>query len=171
VSYLYVEDSSRDQQKMRSYFDIVYRVGALISVIALLYTLQFSYSQRVHQEKGQITAELEQGMIDIQKLFLDPTWHDDLQLLYYEMHPNLSLPRVPDHPLTQPEYIVANVIFRRIETILHFLEITSNEKERRKEKYFRSWKSWFQSARLRKIWSESQHQYSQAMQDVMRRFT
>lgn len=172
ITYLYWE-TKLHESRMERYFEVARSVATLVSVLTSIYLIQFYFSQAAQQEKLRINADLEQRSVDIQKLFLDPFWHKDLTQLYLEMNPLLSrteeqpIQGDPDHdnPIRQSEYIVGNIILRKMETVLAYLGEQSNQPGFLEWK--RQWQTWMSSSRLRKIWEMSQDQYSSTMKQFV----
>lgn len=157
VTYLYWETKVGQIHGLERYINIVYRVSTLMSILVAIYVIQFNFSQSRREEKSRIQAELQQGTIDIQKLFLDPALSNDLHPLYLEMNPQLT----NQNDVTQKEYIVANIIFRRIEQII---DVSGPNIQ---EQFLRLWAAWFSSPKIRKVWDMCRHNYSSGMQSLV----
>jgi hypothetical protein len=123
ISFLYWEESSSSQSKMRSYLDVVYRVATVVGILSAIYMIQFSYAATLHEDERNVKVDVEQGMVEIQKIFLNPATAMELSPLYAEMNPGFFPSQRSESmsPLTQAEYAVGNIIFRKVETVLNYL--------------------------------------------------
>jgi hypothetical protein len=164
ISFLYWEESSSSQSKMRSYLDVVYRVATVVGILSAIYMIQFSYAATVHEDERNVKVDVEQGMVEIQKIFLNPATAMELSPLYAEMNPGFFPSQRSESmsPLTQAECAVGNIIFRKVETVLNYLGEKVDQPG--SQEWLRVWRVWFQSKRLCEIWRRSAKQYSSQMQ-------
>src|SRR5437764_2456509 len=122
ITYFYWETKLGAIKGLARYVEIIERVATLVSILVGIYMIQFYFSQAAKQERHRIAADLQQGTVEIQKLFLDPHWYMELQPLYMEMHPmlaeNSKNPPSSSDAILPSEYMVGNIIFRRMEAVL-----------------------------------------------------
>ena len=160
VTYLYWETRLGATKGLERYVDITQRITTLVSILVGIFLLQFYFSESNRQEKRRVSTNLQRGTIEIQKLFLDPQYMQELQPLYFEMHPSLQ-----SSSILQSEYIVGNVIFRRIESVLDSLGDRIYQPGF--QEWSRQWKMWMSSSKLVSIWKMSEDQYSSTMRDFV----
>jgi len=173
ITYLYWETKFGETKGLLRYFEIAHRVAELVTILVAIYMVQFYFTQSIQNEETRALTDYQKGTEDIQKLFLDAHWYQQLRPLYLEMNPSLAsqssldsrVSCATDSPIENPEYIVGNIIFRKIEGILDSLGNKINEPGFRE--WDREWRMWMSSPKLQKIWGMSQHQYSLNMQQYV----
>lgn len=182
ITYLWWETSFRYKTGVRSYFDVVYRCTVIVGILAAIYTIQQNYEKNTNDFKQQIQARLEEGMVRVQRLFMNQKWFNDLQPMYLEMNPSLNHSLHNDTPIDTPidipiqskqssqsiqiQYMAANVLFRQIEIVFNYLGATQIM-EPGYHQWLRTWRMYFSSPLLRRYWFQSAPQYSSLMQNFV----
>jgi len=183
TSWYFWETSLSESRKVRRYFDLLYRVSIVVTVFALLYTVQLSSERDARERDERVVAQLEAAVTDVESRFADPARARQLLPLFAEMHPGFAREgpsgaarrwrgrdgdEDPESRTARrlQEWSVAAVIFRHIEASLALLGPRVSTPGYRE--WVRTWRQWFRSPTLRRLWELSRDGYSARMQTFVK---
>jgi hypothetical protein len=145
---------------VRNYVSLVVQLGAIFSLIILLFDVSAKETARQATEARSFALQTEQSFIDLEGQFQRN--YPYLARLYRSMNPifdelqEIPLPEVDNDKDRSMEIHIANIIFQKIENVL--LENPNADFTKGKfSEWLRTWKLWFSSPRLREIWEESKN--------------
>jgi hypothetical protein len=149
--------------KVRNYVNLIVNLGSVITVTIVLFDLTAKETVRQEQEAKAFAHQTENSFIDLEQEFRRS--YPYLGKLYQSMNPHLDelqttpIPEVDDPAKEENmEIHTALIIFQKIENVL--LENPRADFGQGKySEWLRTWRTWFQSPRLREIWEQSKHIY------------
>lgn len=149
-----------ESSKVRNYVSLIVQLGAVISLVMLLFDVNHKENTRQAMEAKSFALQTENAFIDLEGQFQRA--YPYLAKLYVSMNPQFSelqeipLPEVDEAKDRTMEVHMANILFQRIENVL--LENPDADFSQGKHgEWLRTWISWFSSPRLREIWQESKN--------------
>lgn len=171
-SMIYWTTDWLENKKFIDYTFTTYNLGLIFTIIALILDSSQKQEERQREETQDYLTEVQNAYVNIEKMFMENDPY--LFPLYKELNghnpfiQNLSIPPDLDQAKAQRlESSMANIIFQGIETIIitntldgHNTTLSIQQKQNL-EAWRITWKTWFMSPTLQKLWVLNKHFFAQ----------
>lgn len=175
----YTKSSTQTQKSFDTFAKILTQIGLLVTAVGLFYNI-YGQSVTLKTQKQQQTLDLNSdAFIFVEGMFMN---NPGLMRLYAEMNsnnPDLQVevnqfeqqkidPSLWKNPFLEAQ--AGNIIFQKIENTLTVLDYDPGALQSTEwDEWVRTWRLWFMSPTLRKLWQQSApYFYSQQTQNFVR---
>lgn len=169
IVYIYLYTNLPDNDRFRGFLTGLSSVGILFSIIAFLINKIMADRESNKNTILNNNKLLDSGFTSIEKLFLD--YYPYSSELYLDIYKNTGITKninisIDDHNKKKlVEIHIISIMLQEMENILNIYNIDNSLiNEDTFEEWLRTWKMWFSSNIVKKVWNEKIVNYSKATQ-------